>query len=45
MKPKKGKATRRTNEKLHPLVNANVKPATVIEKAKTMVPIFSPRAF
>lgn len=45
MKPKKGKATRRTSEKLHPLVKANVIPATVIEYAKTMVPIFSPRAF
>ncbi len=45
MKPRNGKATRRTNEKLHPLVNANVKPATVIANAKMMVPIFSPRAF
>ncbi len=43
--PKNGKAARTTREKLHPLVKANVNPATVIAKARMMVPIFSPRAF
>ena len=45
VKPKKGKATRRTREKLHPRVNAKARPAKVMEKARIIVPIFSPKAF
>ena len=40
-----GKPARMTNEKLHPLVMANVNPDTDIEQARMMVPIFSPIAF
>lgn len=45
VKPRKGKATRRTKEKLQPLVNAKARPATVIANARIIVPIFSPKAF
>jgi hypothetical protein len=41
----KGKAPNISNENDHPLVKANVKPAMVKAKAKTIVPIFSPSAF
>ena len=41
----KGKTARITSEKLHPLVNAKVIPATHRANAKIIVPIFSPRAF
>jgi len=40
-----GKLPKTTNEKLHPLVMAKVKPAIVIQNAKMIVPIFSPSAF
>lgn len=41
---RKGKITRRTRENDQPLVNAKVNPATHMEKARMIVPIFSPRA-
>jgi hypothetical protein len=39
-----GKEARITNEKLQPLEKAKVRPASVIEKARMIVAIFSPRA-
>lgn len=41
----KGKEAKTTREKLQPLEKANARPATVIENARIMVPIFSPKAF
>ena len=44
VKPINGNTAKRTGEKLHPIVNAKVRPDTVIEKARMIVPIFSPSA-
>lgn len=42
--PMKGNDAMTTNEKLHPLANANANPDTVIENAIIIVPVFSPKA-
>jgi len=42
---KNGNTTKRTREKLQPFVKAKVSPATHIDRAKIIVPIFSPKAF
>jgi hypothetical protein len=44
-KVKKGKATSKRSEKLHPLIRAKMSPDNVIDIAKRIVPIFSPKAF
>lgn len=41
----KGKIPMMINAKSHPLMKANAKPAKLIEKDITIVPIFSPVAF
>ena len=40
-----GKDPKTTNEKLQPLEKAKVNPEIVMENARIIVPIFSPRAF
>jgi hypothetical protein len=42
---RKGKDAKITKEKLQPFEKAKAKPAMVMEKARMIVPIFSPRAF
>jgi hypothetical protein len=42
---KKGNDAKITREKLQPFEKAKARPEIVIEKARMMVPIFSPRAF
>jgi len=40
----KGNEPKTTSEKLQPLIIANANPETVIQRAMTIVPIFSPIA-